>query len=79
MNIICIGGPLDREAVSGEWTPQRTFAVDADAHPKFRYDVYTLRSITGPNGAVIYYFTAEGISDHGAIVRVFTEYARKKG
>lgn len=85
--VLCIGGPLDGKTVPDEGLTQfQAIAAKATAFaaamslPKRDESVspvsYRLRWISCEGKEAIRFYTADGITEHGAIVRVFSAYTK---
>lgn len=90
--ILCIGGPLDKQTVQDDGRVQfgavdleapvnlrivvRGAVETLEPPPKPPIVTYTRRWISCDGEPAINFYTAEGIGEYAAIVRVFTAYAK---
>lgn len=70
-------GEAEMSTTKARETFEKALGMMAAAQITVERSVYTLRQITGP-AEPIYFYTADGITEHGAIVRVFQAYRKAK-
>lgn len=69
--VLCIGGPLD-----GRTEPYGGALIETAAAPGKPSVLYILSAITFSPDKQIQFYMAEGVTEWGAVVRVFTAYAK---
>lgn len=82
--VLCIGGPLDGHTVPDDGHPEFDAvnlktgkpSVLAGAEMTNPPCAYTRRWISCDGQPAIYFYTAHGVNEYAAIVRVFTAYAK---